>query len=191
MVEVRVAHRALDSDGGEARPIEIEAAVGVFEWREDEPANPSRREHAAEARWRHAVLAGPEMLQIVAVGAGAGRGAREQALGTRALQPVVARRPMGDQRDDGKIAAHAQLLPVGGEGAASGVRGVVELERRALHPCYGGGGQRGVIAQRHRHGGNAQVEMLGDVLEGRRRRRGHLSDSVEAALFLTARTATR
>ena len=191
VVEVRVAHRALDGDSREARPIEIEAAVGLFEWREDEAANSPGREHAAEAGRRHGVLAGPEMLQIVAVGAGAGRGAGEQALGTRAVQPVVARRPMGDQSDDGKIAAHAQLLPVGGERAAGGVGCVVEFQGGPFYPGDRGGGQRGVIPQRHRHGGDAEAEVLGDVFEGRRGRRGHLSDSVEAALFRTARTATR
>ena len=62
VVEVRVAHRALDGDSGKFLPIEIEPAVGVFEWREDEPANSPGREHATEARRRHAVFTGPKML---------------------------------------------------------------------------------------------------------------------------------
>lgn len=78
--------------------------------------------------------------------AGARRGAGEQALGARVLQPAVACRPLGNERDDGKIAPHAELLAVGGEGAAGGVGRGVELECRALHAGDRGGGERGVVA---------------------------------------------
>ena len=187
---MRVAGGALDRDGGELFPIEVEAAFRVLKRREDDPADSAGGEHAAEAGGCHAVLAGPQVLQLVTVGASAGRDAGEQALGARLPQPLFARRPVRNERDDGKIAAHAQLLPVSGKGAAGGIWRVVELECGAFHSGDCGGGQRGVVAQGHRHGSDAEADVVGDVLEGRGGRGVHLSDSVDAVLFCTARPDT-
>src|SRR5258708_7494784 len=125
-MKMRVADGALDGDDGKSLPVEVEAAVGVLERRQNEAADSAGDQDATEAGRRHAVAPGPEVLQLVAIGARSRRGAGEQALGTLPSRPIVASGPVGNERYDGKFALDAQALPVGGKGAAGRIGSVIE-----------------------------------------------------------------
>ena len=167
VVQLRLVREIVDLHRAEVRPVELErvahlAAVGG----DDEAADAAGVEDLAQALLAHALVAHPEVVELVAELVGLRQGAGVEIGVGGHLLPAPARGPVGDVGQRRRVAPLDHAAAVGDQRAEERVGRVTHLFRQRLDAAAGGLGQARVVAQGQGNRGDVHLRLHGDIRQG-------------------------